>query len=84
MEYWWEGSSSTAMPPFASDSMSQRNKVGSVSFRAALLIAFFSFSFFFPPPNFHVYSIGVINLSMPWKYAGLFATSCNNNDIIQK
>jgi len=38
MEYWWEGSTSTAIPPTsASDAMSQRNKTGGITSRAALV-----------------------------------------------
>ena len=39
MENWWEGSSSTAVPPTsASDFVHQHNKVKGITFRAALLI----------------------------------------------
>jgi len=35
MEYWWEGSTSTTIPPTsASDIMSQPNKIGAITFRA--------------------------------------------------
>jgi len=38
MEYWWEGSSSTAMPPTsASDITGQLHKIGGITFRAALI-----------------------------------------------
>ena len=38
MRYWWEGSTSTAIPPTsASDAMSQRNKTGGITSRAALV-----------------------------------------------
>ena len=37
-EYWWEGSTSTAIPPTsASDIVGQHYKVGDVTFRAALI-----------------------------------------------
>jgi len=39
MEYWWEGSAPTAIPPTsASDVMGQHNKIGDISFEAALVI----------------------------------------------
>lgn len=39
MEYWQEGSASTAMPPtFASDILGLHNKVGGVTFRATLIV----------------------------------------------
>lgn len=38
MEYWWEGSTSTAIPPTsASDIMGQRNKLEGTTFRAVLV-----------------------------------------------
>jgi len=38
MEYWWEGSTSTAiLPTGASDVMGQRNKIGGITFGAALV-----------------------------------------------
>jgi len=38
MEYWWEGSTSTAIPPTpASDVMHQHNKIGGITFGAALV-----------------------------------------------
>ena len=37
MGYWWEGSTSTAIPPtFTSDVVGQHNKIGGNIFRAAL------------------------------------------------
>jgi len=40
MEYLWEGSISTAMPPtFASDIMGQHNKIGGIIFRAVLVVS---------------------------------------------
>ena len=37
MEYWWEGSTSTAVqPPSASDAMGQHNKIGGTNFGTAL------------------------------------------------
>jgi len=37
-EYWWEGSSPTAMPPTsASDAMGQHNKTGGITFGASLV-----------------------------------------------
>jgi len=37
MEYWWEGSASTAIPPpSASDVISHQNKIGVITFRASL------------------------------------------------
>ena len=34
MEYWWEGSASTAMQPTsASDTVGQHNKMGGITFR---------------------------------------------------
>lgn len=37
MEYWWEGSTSAAIPPpSASDIVGQSNKAGGISFGAAL------------------------------------------------
>ena len=39
IEYWWEGSASTAVsPPSASDSMGQRNKTGGITFGAELVV----------------------------------------------
>mgnify|MGYP001853016420 CR=1 FL=1 len=38
MEYWWEGSTSTAIPQtFTSDVVGQYNKIGGITFRAALI-----------------------------------------------
>ena len=38
MEYWWEGSASTAIPPTAaSDVVGQHNKIGDIIFRAVLV-----------------------------------------------
>ena len=38
MGYWWEGSTSTAIPTIsASDIVGQHNKIGHISFRAALI-----------------------------------------------
>ena len=38
MEYWWEGSVSTAIPsPSASDTMGQHNKTGGFTFRTTLI-----------------------------------------------
>jgi len=37
MEYWWEGSTSIAIPPFASDVMEQHDKTEGVTFGAALV-----------------------------------------------
>ena len=38
MEYWWEGSASSAMPPTsASDVMGQHSKIGGITFWAALV-----------------------------------------------
>ena len=38
-EYWWEGSTSTAIPPTStSNAMGQHNKIGSITFRAALIL----------------------------------------------
>jgi len=38
MEYWWEGSTSTAVSPTpASDVLCQRNKMGGIAIRAALV-----------------------------------------------
>jgi len=38
MEYWWEGSTSTAMsPPPAFDIVSQHNKIGGITFSTALI-----------------------------------------------
>jgi len=38
MEYWWEGSTSTAVPPVSSsDVVDQNNKIGNIAFRAALI-----------------------------------------------
>ena len=37
-EYWWEGPASTATPPTsASNVMGQHNKIGGITFRAALV-----------------------------------------------
>jgi len=37
-EYWWESSTSTALPPpFTSDILGQQNKVGGVTLRPALV-----------------------------------------------
>jgi len=37
-EYWWEGSASTAIPPtLASDVVGQHNKIGGITFEAALI-----------------------------------------------
>ena len=39
MEYWWEGSISTAIPPISvSDGTDHHNKIGGVPFRAALVL----------------------------------------------
>jgi len=38
MEYWWEASTSTAWPPTStSDIVSQHNKMGGITFGAALI-----------------------------------------------
>ena len=38
MEYWWEGSTSTAiLPPPTSDFVGQHNNIGGITFRVALL-----------------------------------------------
>jgi len=38
MEYWWKGSSSTAVPPTsASDVVGQHNKIADITFEAALI-----------------------------------------------
>lgn len=37
-EYWWEGSFSPAIPPSASDVVSQYNKIGGVTFAFALIL----------------------------------------------
>jgi len=38
MEYWWEGSTPTAIPPTsASDAVGQHNKIVGITFRAALI-----------------------------------------------
>ena len=38
MEYWCEGSASTAIPPtFTSDTAGQRNEIGGITFGAALI-----------------------------------------------
>lgn len=38
-KYWWEGSTSSAIPPTAvSDTAGQRNKIEHITFRAALII----------------------------------------------
>ena len=43
MEYWWEGSTSTAIPPpSSSDAMGQQNEIRSITFRAVLIISSFS------------------------------------------
>jgi len=40
MEYWLEGTASTAIPPTStSDIMSQHNKIGGITFGAALVFA---------------------------------------------
>jgi len=46
MGYWWEGSTSTAIPPFASDVGSQHSKIGGITSGAALKheIIYFHFS----------------------------------------
>ena len=38
-EIWWEGSSSTAIPPSASNTVGQHNKIGGIAFEAALLLS---------------------------------------------
>jgi len=39
-EYWWEGSTSTAVPPTsASDAMGQHHKIGGIIFGAALIFS---------------------------------------------
>jgi len=39
MGYWWEGSTSTAIPPtFVSDIVGQHNKIGGITFGAALIV----------------------------------------------
>ena len=39
MEYWWEGSASTVVPPTStSDVMGQHNKIECITFRAALVL----------------------------------------------
>jgi len=41
MEYWWEGSTSTAtLPTSTSDIMGQHNKIGGITLGAALLVKF--------------------------------------------
>jgi len=38
MGYWWEGSTSTAIPPTsATDAVGEHNKIGGITFGAALL-----------------------------------------------
>lgn len=38
MEYWWVGSTLTAIPPvFTSDVVSQHNEIGGITFKAALI-----------------------------------------------
>jgi len=38
MKYWWEGSTSTAMPPtFTSDTVGQHHKIGGITFGAAVV-----------------------------------------------
>jgi len=40
MEYWWEGSISTAIPPTStSDIVGQQNRIGGITFKAALLLS---------------------------------------------
>ena len=40
MEYWWEGSASTAVPPpSASDIVNQYNKIGGTAFGAVLIVS---------------------------------------------
>jgi hypothetical protein len=40
MEYWWEGSTSTAISTtFASDVVGQHNKIGGINFGAALVFS---------------------------------------------
>jgi len=56
MEYWWEGSTSTVIPPTsASDIIRQHNKIGGITFRAAFRdtmkeMDFFVASFHSVPP----------------------------------
>jgi len=39
MEYWWEGSTSTAISPTsASDVVGQRNKIGGITFGVTLIL----------------------------------------------
>jgi len=39
MKYWWGGSTSTVTPPISiSDAVSQHNKIGGITFRAALVL----------------------------------------------
>ena len=39
MEYWWEGSTSTAISTiFASDVVSQHNKIGGINFGTTLVL----------------------------------------------
>jgi len=43
MEYWWNGSTSTALPPTsACDVMGQHNKIGGFTLEAALVYATFA------------------------------------------
>ena len=38
LEYWWEGSTSTAVPPTsASDAVGQHNQIGGITFGASLI-----------------------------------------------
>lgn len=37
-EYWWEGTSSTAIPPTSVSDTGQHNKIGHITFGAALVL----------------------------------------------
>jgi len=68
MEYWWEGSTSAAIPPTAtSDVMDQYNKIEGITFGAALIsLIFYLFTHIIVAPVlflFPVYLHGRINVS---------------------
>jgi len=73
MEYWWEGSSYTAIPPMpASAIMCQHNKIEGTTFRAAITDQMNSsqrasfFSPFYPYQKARVTSSDALQLSEIW------------------
>ena len=40
MEFWWEGSTSTAIPPTPASDVGQRDKIGDITFNAVFILVF--------------------------------------------